>query len=153
MAGLLVVTGLASVPAAADRGGYQPDFEVVSCDSEQFAGRLPAGVDAECGLLTVPENRKLRLGEGNTVVLPVVIIQATTADPQRDPVLLLAGGPGLSGIDAFTQSGAGLPGWVQALAEQRDVIVLDTRGTGKAQPSLDLQQRRAGHELVARGLV
>ena len=136
---VLLTVGVVS-PAQAGRGGYQPDFDVVDCDVEQFAGRLPAGVDAECGLLTVPENRQLprkrRMAEGNTVVLPVVTIQASTPDPQRDPVLLLTGGPGLSGIDSGTQSGSGLPGWVQDLTEQRDVIMLDTRGTGRATPSL-----------------
>ena len=136
MAGLLVVTGLAAGPAAAGGRGYQPDFEVGSCDEEQFAGRLPAGVDAECGLLTVPEDRERPMTEGNTVVLPVVVLKAIAGDPQPDPVLLLAGGPGGSGIDGSLLSGAGLPGWAQALNEQRDVIVLDTRGTGKAQPSL-----------------
>jgi pimeloyl-ACP methyl ester carboxylesterase len=136
MAAAVLVGGSVSGPAMAGSGGYQPEFEVVSCESEQFAGRLPAGVDAECGLLTVPENRKLRLGEGNTVVLPVVSFQATTANPHPDPVLLLAGGPGVSGIDLFTGFGATVPDWVAGLASARDVIILDTRGTGKAEPSL-----------------
>ncbi len=137
MGGMLVVTGLAATPATAGKGGYTPRFEVVSCDdTEQFAGRVPADVDAECGLLTVPENRERPIAEGNTVVLPVVVVQATTPDPQDDPVLLLSGGPGQSGIDSFMQNGSGLPDWAQGLAEQRDLIVLDVRGTGKAQPSL-----------------
>ncbi len=132
----VVVTGLAVGPAAAGRGGYQPEFEAVPCTAEQFAGRLPAGIDATCGLLTVPEDRTAPMAQDNRVVLPVVIVHAGTADPPDDPVLLLAGGPGQSGIDKFTQSGAGLLGWAQQLAEQRDLIVLDTRGTGRAQPSL-----------------
>lgn len=136
VAGTLVVTSLASGPATANTGGYQPSFEVVSCDEQQFAGRVPAGADAECGLLNVPEDRTLPMAEGNVVVLPVVVFQATTVSPQPDPVVLLAGGPGGSGIDQYAHSGAGLSGWVQALNEQRDVILLDTRGTGTAQPSL-----------------
>ncbi len=44
------------------------------------------------------------------MVLPVVLVHAGTADPPDDPDLLLTGGPCQSGIDAFTQSGAGLPG-------------------------------------------
>lgn len=140
----LVVTGLAVGPASAGSGGYQPHFEAVSCETEQFAGRLPAGIDAECGLLTVPEDRTAPMAEDNRVVLPVVIVHASTADPPDDPVLLLTGGPGQSGIDAFTQSGAGLLGWAQQLAEQRDLIVLDTRGTGRAQPSLLCQNDALG---------
>ena len=53
VAGAFVV-GAAVNPAVAEPRGYQPQFEVVGCDSPQFAGRLPDR-EAQCGLLAVPE--------------------------------------------------------------------------------------------------
>ncbi|MGB9375020.1 MAG: alpha/beta hydrolase [Jiangellales bacterium] len=135
LAGLLLVGVVAVNPAMAGRQGYSPTYEEVACDSDQFAGRLPDR-DIRCGFLTVPENRELPMVEGNAVVLPVAVIKADATDARRDPVLLLAGGPGVSGIDVFTSFGDTLPGWVAALASTRDVILLDTRGTGRAEPSL-----------------
>lgn len=134
VAGAFVV-GAAVSPAVAEPRGYQPQFEVVACDSPQFAGRLPDG-EAECGLLTVPENRELPMAGDNVVVLPVVVIAASAEEASADPVLLLAGGPGVSGIDLFTGFSAASPDWVAGLASAREVIILDTRGTGTAEPSL-----------------
>lgn len=81
LASLLVVGVAASVPAAADDDSY--DFQTVSCDAPQFVGRLPAGMDVECGLLSVPENRDLPIVEGNTVVLPVAILQSRGLSRRR----------------------------------------------------------------------
>ncbi len=100
-----------------------------------FEGRIPADLSAECGLLTVPENRTEPMRKGNRVVLPVVIIKASANDPAPDPLVLLSGGPGDGGIDSFLASG--LTEYPLAeLSANRDVLLLDQRGTGDAEPAL-----------------
>lgn len=134
LAGLLLVGAAIATPASA-RGSYRPSFEETGCDTPLFNGRIPDGMDAECGLLTVKENRLKRFSEGNKVVLPVVILQAIAKNPRSDPLLMLAGGPGDGGIDTFLAGGFGeYP--LAELAANRDVILLDQRGTGDAQPGL-----------------
>lgn len=138
LAGLLLVGSAASTSVGA--GPAQPTFEVVSCDSEQFAGRLPvdAAMDIECGLLTVQENRHARFSEGNQVVLPVAVFKAIAPKPKSDPVVLINGGPGGGALEYFVPSALGNPSlieWAAELVKDRDVIMMDQRGAGKATPS------------------
>lgn len=133
LAGLLLVGAAVAVPASAGDGAL-PRYQEVKCTKGLFKGRIPRKLHAECGLLTVTENRRKR-AEGNTVVLPVVIIPARAKNAQPDPLLMLSGGPGDGGIDTFLASGfSEYP--LAELAEDRDVILLDQRGTGDAEPGL-----------------
>ncbi len=140
LAGMLLMGSAAVVPANAGGARDWPVYEEVTCEAPQFDGRLPADLDAECGLLTVPENRKRPMVEGNTVVLPVAILKATGPNPAPDPVLMLNGGPGSGGLEYFLGGTFGgpptTPGYITALLEDRDVILYDQRGTGRAEPSL-----------------
>ncbi len=83
----------------------------------------------------MPENRAEPMRKGNRVVLPVVIIKAGASDPAPDPLVMLSGGPGDGGIDAFLASGLSEYPLLE-LASNRDVILLDQRGTGDAEPGL-----------------
>lgn len=138
LAGLLLVGAAVATPATAG-GGYTPQYEEVGCDAPQFAGRLPAGMDIECGLLTVPENRDLPMVEGNTVVLPVAVLKSTGSDPAPDPVVMLNGGPGGGGLEYFLGGIFGgpptAPDYIVELLAERDVILVDQRGAGRAEPS------------------
>lgn len=109
---------------------YTPVYEVVPCDGPLFAGRLPPEASgAECGTLTVPEDRT-RSG-GRQVVLPVAILRSTAPDKQPDPYVYFSGGPGDAGIEAGGRVlASGL------LPTTRDFIWFDQRGTGRASPSL-----------------
>ncbi len=138
LAGLLLLGVAAPAPATADADEYE--FEMVGCDAPQFEGRLPAaGLDVECGLLTVPENRELPMAEGNTVVLPVAVLKATGSDPAPDPIVMLNGGPGLAGLEYFLGGTYGgppaVPDYITELLQQRDVILYDQRGSGRAEPT------------------
>ena len=90
------------------------------CTSEQGPS------DAYCGSLEVAENpddpdgRKIAL---NTVVLP-----SFSADSQPDPVFFLAGGPG-QGAAALAGR---IDGLFQQIRRQRDIVLVDQRGTGKS---------------------
>ena len=134
LAGLLLVGAAIAAPASAD-GGYRPTYQEVKCNKGLFKGRIPAKLHPECGFLTVKENRLEPVSADNTVVLPVVIIPVRTKTPAPDPLVMLSGGPGDGGIDAFLAGGLSEYPLAQ-LAANRDVILLDQRGTGDAEPGL-----------------
>jgi pimeloyl-ACP methyl ester carboxylesterase len=87
-------------------------------------------VGAEAGTLVVPENRERP--DGETIRLDLVRFKST-ADTPGPPILYLAGGPGDSGVEDARYLYAGLFHDLLALA---DVIALDQRGTGSAEPNL-----------------
>jgi pimeloyl-ACP methyl ester carboxylesterase len=89
-------------------------------------------VEAERGILTVPENR--RNPNGRTIRLAFVRFKSTAPNP-KPPIVYLAGGPGSSGIGA-ARNPARFPMFM-ALREVADVIALDQRGVGQSTPNLN----------------
>lgn len=87
-------------------------------------------VDAELGSLTVPENR--RNPASDEIRLAFVRFPSTAEEP-GPPLIYLAGGPGVSGIESVR---AGRFPFFMALRQSGDLIALDQRGTGRSQPSL-----------------
>ncbi len=81
------------------------------------------GVPARCGTLRVPENR----GDpaGREIELAVAVVPARP-EAVSEPLFLLAGGPG----QAARGVGPALLAAVPTLAEERDVVLVDQRGTG-----------------------
>ena len=110
---------------------YQPAYSVVACDGPLFAGRLSGtATGAECGTLTVPEDRSKV--SGRQVVLPVAILRSTDPNKRADPYVYFSGGPGDGGIESGGRLlDAGL------VPTDRDFIWFDQRGTGRAAPSLN----------------
>jgi pimeloyl-ACP methyl ester carboxylesterase len=92
-----------------------------------------------CGFLTVLENRSVP--DGDTIRLFVTRIQPPGGDPAPDPVLIL-------GIDlAKTPDYAGFAPGAQRV--NREIILLDQRGTGHSEPNLDCPEvERLGELLV-----
>jgi pimeloyl-ACP methyl ester carboxylesterase len=89
---------------------------------------VPDGIDAECGALLVPEDYER--SDGETLRLPYVILRSRSADPEPDPVIFTAGGPGYSSLDSV---------WLFAdslLLDDRDIIILEQRGNRYAEPAL-----------------
>jgi pimeloyl-ACP methyl ester carboxylesterase len=129
---LLVVSvmGVAISPLAVARGAPTPTliskakYDVVACDKQ-----IVATEHIECGFLTVPENRNKP--RSNTIRLPVVIFRSRASQPAADPVIFVPGGPGVSNVEGRT-TGKGNP-----FLEQRDFILLETRGTQHAKPALE----------------
>jgi pimeloyl-ACP methyl ester carboxylesterase len=79
---------------------------------------------AECGTLSVFEDRAAR--SGRKIDLQLAVIKARSDQPAPDPIFVLAGGPGTSAREWA-------PYYMQLLGpanEQRDVILVDQRGTG-----------------------
>ena len=86
---------------------------------------VPCGPDAAvCGRLTVPEDRSHP--EGRQINLNVRVVRAVASDPAPDPVFFLAGGPG----GAATQSWWSAPDLFPIVHWDRDIVLVDQRGTG-----------------------
>lgn len=85
-------------------------------------------VDAKCGVLIVPEDRANP--QARTIELHVAVIPAIKRNPQPDPLFLLAGGPGQSAIESFPVM---IP-LLNQIHEDRDIVLVDQRGTGKSNP-------------------
>ena len=82
--------------------------------------------DALCGVITVWEDRDAR--SGRRIDLNIMLLPAITAVVKPDPIFFLAGGPGQSAVDA----GPFLFSALNELRRERDVVLVDQRGTGKS---------------------
>jgi len=85
-------------------------------------------VDALCGSFSVAENPADP--QGRQIPLRIALIPALKRVPQPDPLFLLAGGPGQSAIEAYP---ALFPAFY-SVHEDRDIVMVDQRGTGKSNP-------------------
>jgi pimeloyl-ACP methyl ester carboxylesterase len=81
-----------------------------------------AGRAATCGKVPVPENRALP--GARTIELNVAIVKAPSAE--RDPLVVLAGGPGQGAVEI---AGLVVPE-LATLMQSRDLLLVDQRGTG-----------------------
>ncbi len=129
-AALLVLAALAlALPACRPGGGshraaaFRPSYRAVSCPAEISSVVLAT---MTCGTLTVlahhdrPDGARMRLF--------VATIRPGASHPAADPILFLGGDLGVApDYPMLSQQAAGLG---------REVIVLNTRGTGLSEPSL-----------------
>ncbi|MCC5855725.1 MAG: alpha/beta hydrolase [Idiomarina sp.] len=97
-------------------------LELEPCHVRGFAEQV------ECGFLTVPENYDQP--NGRTIDIHVVRLRAVASTSQPDPLLFLAGGPG----QAATELVAGVAQILRDARQQRDLLFIDQRGTGKSNP-------------------
>jgi pimeloyl-ACP methyl ester carboxylesterase len=81
-------------------------------------------VDAYCGTYQVFEDREARAGR--TIDLNIVLLPALGNEPRPDPLFFLAGGPG----QGAAQMARGLKGLFQRVQADRDIVLVDQRGTG-----------------------
>ena len=86
-----------------------------------------ASLAAECGRLNVPENRS---AGGASLDLFVARVPALSRHRSADPLFILAGGPGL-GASTFY---AGVAQAFALVNRNRDIVIVDQRGTGKSSP-------------------
>lgn len=89
----------------------------------------PRGVErirAECARFDVPEDPGRP--QGRKLRLRVALLPARVGEAEPDPVVLLAGGPGQSAVDAYISAQAAL----EPLRARRHVLLVDQRGTGES---------------------
>jgi pimeloyl-ACP methyl ester carboxylesterase len=84
---------------------------------------------ALCGSYEVFEDRAKKTGR--KIPLNIVVFPAKSANPSPDPVFVLAGGPGGA---ATGGSGSRPHNPLEQIGKDRDVILVDQRGTGKSNP-------------------
>jgi hypothetical protein len=114
-------SGIARTP------GSSPLFQSASCPPDVF----PPSVRVDCGFVVVPESRTRPTGR--TITVAAAVMHAPSPHPKDDPIVFLDGGPSFGAISSFAVDfyfgGA-------AYTRDRDVILVDTRGTGLSQPRL-----------------
>jgi pimeloyl-ACP methyl ester carboxylesterase len=90
--------------------------------------RLSGVVNAQCHDLQVPLDFEQLQGE--KIQLHVAVIPAKGKNPQPEPLFFFAGGPGQSATDTA------LLMWpvFSKIVQQRDIVLIDQRGTGKSTP-------------------
>ncbi|KLD78878.1 alpha/beta hydrolase [Xanthomonas hyacinthi] len=85
--------------------------------------------EAVCTSITVPENYDRQAGR--TIKLFVAMFPSRSLKPSHNPVFFLPGGPGQAASESFLALGDALP----RLNEDRDIVLLDARGTGQSEPA------------------
>ena len=75
----------------------------------------------------------MTIPSGANVEIYYTVIQSRRQDPQPDPLVYLVGGPGSSGSRLLQTS---FDKYLRAFAGDRDIIVIDQRGTGLSNPPL-----------------
>jgi pimeloyl-ACP methyl ester carboxylesterase len=103
---------------------------------------VPKEERIDCLTLVVPENRGHPTR--STVRLPLMIFRSRSANPEADPVIFTAGGPGGSSLGGFSSGGAA-SGKSIKLLDRRDFIVFEQRGTRYAQPTLRCPEVEDAH--------
>lgn len=84
-------------------------------------------LEAMCGAYEVPEDRDAP--DGRKIALNIAWLQTSRGGERMpDPVFFLAGGPGQSAVESYP----GLDPVFREVRKQRDVILVDQRGTGKS---------------------
>ncbi len=114
---LTTVFLLGSIPAFA-----APALELDDCRIS--AGPAFPGINARCGTLLRPENPE---DAGSPEIeIAVAVVPALDLEPEPDPFVPLAGGPGASAIEFYSAySGA-----FEHVRRHRDILLVDQRGTG-----------------------
>jgi pimeloyl-ACP methyl ester carboxylesterase len=112
------------------RPGHAATAEETPCRLLQEL--LPAAY-GRCATLTVPED--YARPDGPTLDLFFARIPALTATPAPDPLVLINGGPGGSGVDLYLQLRAAF----EPIRRERDILLLDQRGTGRSLSGLDCE--------------
>ena len=120
---LAASTGLRAAP----QDGSLPRFDDTPCIGDFSA--LPNEV--RCGTLVVPEARGVKTGR--RVAIPVVVVRGVGETRKPDPVIDLHGGPGGGTVEGLADSLSRHP---ESVADGRDWIFFDQRGTGLSVPTL-----------------
>lgn len=110
--------------AAATASPAAPALELSDCRIS--AGPGYPGIAARCGSFARPLNPADPAA--GQIELRVAVVPALDLEPESDPLVPLAGGPGGSAIQFY----AGYYPAFEAVRRDRDILLLDQRGTGES---------------------
>lgn len=110
--------------------GQQKSQEVPRFEKSECAVKIPKDENVDCGYLVVLENRANKDSK-KTIRLPIIVMKASSPNPEPDPILYTAGGPGASSLRQVNARR-----YIPYL-KKRDYILFEQRGTKYAQPALE----------------
>ena len=117
--GLLLVGPLAAA---------QTPEALVLTDCRINAGPGFSGIKAKCGTFVRPLDPADPASM--TIDLSVAVVPALSLEPESDPLVLIAGGPGQASITFY----AAWAGAFERVRRDRDILLIDQRGTGESAP-------------------
>jgi pimeloyl-ACP methyl ester carboxylesterase len=88
---------------------------------------IARAASARCGWFEAAEDRSSKASR--RVRIHVAVIPALRRQPLPDPIFIISGGPGQAASDFYLISA----GAFEAMRRDRDLVVIDQRGTGKSQ--------------------
>ena len=91
----------------------------------------PTGYESRCGYVTLPQD--YARADAGAVEIFYSVIESRGDDPAADPLVYLVGGPGSSGSQLASVS---FRAYLRHFAHERDIVVIDQRGTGLSNPPL-----------------
>lgn len=126
-----LAAALAALALALPSSASPPDrtnarLDLAPCRLEHPAKLL--AVEAYCGTLAVPEN--YAAPEGRKIELFVARVPAINQRKQAEPLFIVAGGPGQPSTQFYSSVA---PSFERA-HRNRDLLIVDQRGTGRSQP-------------------
>lgn len=107
-------------------GVAAPVVELSDCRIS--AGPGSPSLAARCGVLTRPLDPSDAASE--PIDLSVAIVPALSLNPAPDPLVVIAGGPGQSSISFYAAYARAFEG----IRRERDIVLMDQRGTGQSAP-------------------
>lgn len=126
-------TPQASPPPAILAGPGEPGtFQPAACRFI-LPDEMREGVDVECGYLSVLEQRDP--AGGRVIMLAGAIFHPPGGATHADPVVFLAGGPGVSALEPMRYQFEVMSEPI--FAAGRELVVFDQRGVGLSRPALD----------------
>ncbi len=90
------------------------------------AGPSFPGIKARCGTLLRPENPDDP--ESPMLAIRVAVVPALNLQPEPDPIVPLAGGPGQGAVQFYAAYAAAF----EHVRSDRDILLVDQRGTGES---------------------
>ncbi|MFP6806278.1 MAG: alpha/beta hydrolase [Pseudomonadales bacterium] len=104
-----------------------PNYHLLSsCEKPEDDAYANLIEESLCGTISVFEDRDDRTGR--KIDLNIMLLPATTSAVKPDPIFFLAGGPGQSAVE----TGPALFTVLRKLRKERDIVLVDQRGTGQS---------------------
>ena len=107
----------------------KPNYDLLGdCDRPDLAQASAIVNEALCGKVEVAEDPSEP--NGRKISINIMLLPATSSVVRPDPIIFLAGGPGQAAVD----TGVFVFSRLSHARRERDVILVDQRGTGKSNP-------------------
>lgn len=102
-------------------------FEKADCFFAE-ASQIFEGLNIDWGYVNLPENWDTP--NGKKIKIAVAVLKSKNGSTNADPLVYVDGGPGESGVQKIWYF------WNSSIQENRDIVLVDLRGTGFSEPSL-----------------